>query len=205
VLGQHPALGVLVMNLPPSEYRPWKRSLRDGLVDLSMARAVGTVLARIHNLSAASPQLAQQFATAIFFDIRLEPYLLATAQRHPRLAAELEQLVVTRTHTVTLGDAFASRPLSEPALPVKGGRLVLLGPHDTQAGRSAGDRLRHAATRQGQRGSRTGRGRLACVTHVRPQTRTRGCYGRKTPRFHASTPSFRVLPGPIALKTMMVL
>jgi hypothetical protein len=30
VLGQHPALGVLVMNLPPSEYRLWKQSLRDG-------------------------------------------------------------------------------------------------------------------------------------------------------------------------------
>src|ERR1700730_16269841 len=102
--------------LPPSEYRLWRQSLRDG----SMARAVGTVLARIHNLSAAPPQLAQQFATAFFVDIRLEPYLLATAQRHPGLAAELEQLVeVTRTHTVTLGDAFASRPLSGPALPVK--------------------------------------------------------------------------------------
>jgi aminoglycoside phosphotransferase (APT) family kinase protein len=105
VLGQHPALGVLVMRyLPPSEYRLWKQSLRDGQVDLSTARAVGTVLARIHNFSASRPQLARQFATdAIFFDIRLEPYLLATAQRHPGLAAELEQLVeVTRTHTVAL-------------------------------------------------------------------------------------------------------
>jgi aminoglycoside phosphotransferase (APT) family kinase protein len=105
VLGQHPVLGVLVMSyLPPTEYRPWKQSLRDGQVDLSMARAVGTVLARVHNFSAARPQLSQQFATdAIFFDIRLEPYLLATAQRHPGLAAELEQLVeVTRTHTVAL-------------------------------------------------------------------------------------------------------
>jgi aminoglycoside phosphotransferase (APT) family kinase protein len=105
VLGQHPALGVLVMSyLPPSEYQLWKQSLRDGQVDLSTARAVGTVLARIHNFSAARPQLAQQFATdAIFFAIRLEPYLLATAQRHPGLAAALEQLVeVTRTHTVAL-------------------------------------------------------------------------------------------------------
>jgi hypothetical protein len=38
VLGQHPALGVLVMSyLPPSEYRLWKQSLRDGLVDPWMA------------------------------------------------------------------------------------------------------------------------------------------------------------------------
>ena len=35
----------------------------------------------------ARPQLAAEFATdAIFFDIRLEPYLLATAARHPDLA-----------------------------------------------------------------------------------------------------------------------
>jgi aminoglycoside phosphotransferase (APT) family kinase protein len=100
VLGQHPELGVLVMSyLSSARYRLWKDSLRDGQVDLSMARSVGTVLARIHNFSAARPQLATQFATdAIFFDIRLEPYLLATAQLHPRVAAPLERLVeVTRS------------------------------------------------------------------------------------------------------------
>jgi tRNA A-37 threonylcarbamoyl transferase component Bud32 len=105
VLGQHPQLGVLVMSfLPPSEYRVWKQALRDGQVDLATARTVGGVLARIHGFSAARPELAEQFATdAIFFDIRLEPYLLATAQRHPDLAPMLERLVeVTRAHTLAL-------------------------------------------------------------------------------------------------------
>jgi 5-methylthioribose kinase len=100
VLGQHPALGVLVMSyLPSATYRLWKHSLRDGEVDLSVARSVATVLVRIHNFSAARPQLAPHFATdSIFSSMRLEPYLLATAQRHPRIAAPLERLVeITRS------------------------------------------------------------------------------------------------------------
>jgi aminoglycoside phosphotransferase (APT) family kinase protein len=99
VLGQHPGLGVLVMSyLPAERYRLWKASLRDGRVEPETAAAVGRVLARIHAHSAARPQLAAQFDTdAIFFDIRLEPYLLAAAARHADVAPALERLVeVTR-------------------------------------------------------------------------------------------------------------
>ena len=105
VLGQHPALGVLVMNyLPPSGYALWKHQLRDGHADVATARAVGRVLGRIHSHSARHAELAAEFDTdAIFFDIRLEPYLLATARRHPDLASRLERLVdVTRSHCVAL-------------------------------------------------------------------------------------------------------
>jgi tRNA A-37 threonylcarbamoyl transferase component Bud32 len=105
VLGQHPALGVLVMNyLPPSGYNLWKQQLRDGRADAATAREVGRVLGRIHSYSARRPELAAEFNTdAIFFDIRLEPYLLATARRHPDLAARLEGLVdVTRAHRLAL-------------------------------------------------------------------------------------------------------
>jgi len=105
VLGQHPELGVLVMSyLPPTDSRLWKQTLRDGHVDVVTARAVGNVLARIHGFSAARPELAERFATdSIFFDIRLEPYLLATAKRHADLAPALERLVqVTRSQKVAL-------------------------------------------------------------------------------------------------------
>ena len=123
VLGQHALLGVLVMSyLPSSEYRVWKQMLREGHVDLTLARTVGAVLARIHSYSAARPELAQQFATdSIFFDIRLEPYLLATAKRHPDLAAALERLVqVTRSQTVALvhGDVSPKNILIGPHGPV---------------------------------------------------------------------------------------
>jgi aminoglycoside phosphotransferase (APT) family kinase protein len=123
VLGQHPALGVLVMSyLPPSDYRLWKQMLRDGQVDLVVARTVGNVLARIHGFSAARPELAGRFATdSIFFDIRLEPYLLATARRHASLAPALERLVeVTRAQKMALvhGDVSPKNILVGPHGPV---------------------------------------------------------------------------------------
>jgi aminoglycoside phosphotransferase (APT) family kinase protein len=97
VLGQHPRLGVLVTSwLDPARHVLWKQALRDGHADAATARRVGEVLARIHAYSAARPALAADFPTdAIFFDIRLEPYLLATAARHPDLAPRLEALVQT--------------------------------------------------------------------------------------------------------------
>lgn len=123
VLGQHPELGVLAMTyLPPRDHRLWKELLRDGRAESATARAVGAMLARIHAYSAARPALASQFATdAIFFDIRLEPYLLATAERHAALAPALRQLVeTTRSHRVALvhGDVSPKNILIGPAGPV---------------------------------------------------------------------------------------
>jgi fructosamine-3-kinase len=101
VLGQHERLGVLVMTwLAPADHRLWKELLRRGDVDLATARVVGATVARIHAHSAARPSLAARFdSDAIFFDIRLEPYLLATARRHPDLAPALERLVATTAAT----------------------------------------------------------------------------------------------------------
>lgn len=101
LLGQHPGLGILVMTwLAPGEHRLWKELLRDGDADPASARAVGATLGRIHAYSAARPELAARFdSDAIFFAIRLEPYLLATARRHPDLAPALERLVATTAAT----------------------------------------------------------------------------------------------------------
>ncbi len=105
VLGQHATLGVLVMSyLPPAHFRLWKSSLQRGEADVATAHAVGRVLARIHAYSAARPELAAQFdSDAIFFDIRLEPYLLATAARHEDLRTRLQALVAeTQSHPFAL-------------------------------------------------------------------------------------------------------
>ena len=123
LLGQHAALGVLVMDyLPADQHRVWKSDLRDGLIDLATAAAVGDLLLRIHRHAAARPALAPRFdSQAIFFDIRLEPYLLATAERHPGVAPALRQLVaVTQAHTLTLvhGDVSPKNILVGPRGPV---------------------------------------------------------------------------------------
>jgi tRNA A-37 threonylcarbamoyl transferase component Bud32 len=105
LLGQHPELGVLVMQyLDPAHYRLWKQELQTGKADARTANAVGKVLSRIHSYAARNSQLASEFPTdKIFFEIRLAPYLLATAERHPELAHALEELVFqTQNNAKTL-------------------------------------------------------------------------------------------------------
>jgi aminoglycoside phosphotransferase (APT) family kinase protein len=93
MLGQHPRLGVLAMEYLP-HHALWKQQLRAGDASLATAQAVGRTLGRIHAYSAARPALAADFASqSIFFDIRLEPYLLATAAAHPDMASQLRALV----------------------------------------------------------------------------------------------------------------
>ena len=123
LLGQHPALGVLVMRwLAPADHTLWKQQLREGHAELATAQAVGRRLARIHAFAAARPELAAQFDTdRIFYDIRLEPYLVATAVQHPDLAPQLHALVAqTQAHAVALvhGDVSPKNILVGPQGPV---------------------------------------------------------------------------------------
>jgi fructosamine-3-kinase len=95
LLGLDEATGALAMQfLPPSRYALWKMQLRDGDADLAFAAEVAHSLVRIHGATAASPSTAADFPTdRIFYDIRLEPYLVATARAHPDLAPPLHSLV----------------------------------------------------------------------------------------------------------------
>jgi hypothetical protein len=132
MLGQHQALGVLVMSwLPPAGHRLWKTLLRDGHAEAATAQAVGRTLARIHAFSAARPQLAAQFdSDAIFFDIRLEPYLLATARRatpisRPRCRRWWRRRRPTSVALVH-GDVSPKNILVGPRRPGAAGRRVRL-------------------------------------------------------------------------------
>jgi aminoglycoside phosphotransferase (APT) family kinase protein len=124
VLGQHPGLGVLVMEwLPPADHRLWKAMLRDGQADTATAQAVGRTLALIHAHAATrAAELAPLFDTeATFFDIRLEPYLLATARRHPDLAERLRVLMAqtqSNKRTLVHGDVSPKNILFGPNGPV---------------------------------------------------------------------------------------
>ena len=91
LLGQDEAAGVLVMAyLDPADHRLWKADLRAGHADPDVARAVGNRLVRIHAATANDRKIAAAFATdRIFYDIRLEPYLVASARAHPDRADAL--------------------------------------------------------------------------------------------------------------------
>ncbi|MGI9500833.1 MAG: phosphotransferase family protein [Geminicoccaceae bacterium] len=101
LLGQDEASGVLAMAyLPPERFGLWKDWLRQGRADPRTAADVGDRLVRIHAAGAKTPDLSERFATDnIFYDIRLEPYLVATAKAHPAHAAALQRLVETTRNT----------------------------------------------------------------------------------------------------------
>jgi len=123
LLGQDAASGALAMQyLPPESYLLWKTELHAGRSSVAFAETVGGTLARIHGATAADPSVAALFPTDdIFFAIRLEPYLLATAARHPDRADALRTLVdVTRANKRALvhGDVSPKNILVGPAGPV---------------------------------------------------------------------------------------
>jgi len=123
LLGQDPAAGVLVMAyLDPARHVLWKTELRDGRAAPQLAAAVGERLVRIHAATADDPEVAAEFATdRIFYDIRLEPYLVATAARHPDRADALSALVATTAATrrcLVHGDVSPKNILIGPSGPV---------------------------------------------------------------------------------------
>ena len=101
LLGQDDEAGALAMAfLPSADYPLWKSELRDGRADPVFAAAVAATLVRIHAATASDPSVAAGFPTdEIFYDIRLEPYLVATACAHPDRADVLLALVETTRRT----------------------------------------------------------------------------------------------------------
>ena len=76
--------------LDPQRYKLWKSELRDGHADVRQAAQTGMVLGRIHSGAANDETVKPQFPRVdIFHAIRLEPYLEATAAKHPDLKQQL--------------------------------------------------------------------------------------------------------------------
>ena len=94
ILGEDAQSGAFAMEyLAPEQHPVWKSELRDGSIRSETAVAVARAIAAIHAGTAHRADLAQRFANDhIFHPIRLEPYLLATALRHPDCAARLHAL-----------------------------------------------------------------------------------------------------------------
>jgi len=123
LLGQDQATGTLAMAyLPPEDHPVWKARLRDGDADAAFATEVARRLALIHAASARDPSCAAEFPTdEIFYAIRLEPYLVATARAHPDLAPALRAIVEETARTkraLAHGDVSPKNILVGPAGPV---------------------------------------------------------------------------------------
>ena len=101
ILGEDMQAGAFAMEyLAPAAHPVWKSELRDGNIRVETAAAVARIIAAIHAGTALRADIAQRFANDhIFHLIRLEPYLLATAARHPDCAARLRELAQTTART----------------------------------------------------------------------------------------------------------
>jgi len=116
-------LGLFAMAfLSADRYPLWKEQLLAGKVDVETAAQVGHLLATLHNATAGRAEVAAAFDTLDnFHALRLEPYLLATAMRHPDLQAQLSALA-TRTGRARIalvhGDVSPKNVLVGPDAPV---------------------------------------------------------------------------------------
>jgi 5-methylthioribose kinase len=95
ILGEDRARHLLAMEyFSPEKYPLWKSELAARRVDHKFAAQVGAALARIHAATAGKPNVAAAFANdAQFHALRLEPYLLFTADHHPDLASAIREVV----------------------------------------------------------------------------------------------------------------
>ncbi len=101
LLGEDRTAGLLAMAWLAPEANPvWKSALADGHIDDAVAAEVGRRIVLIHAATAGRVDIAARFANDdIFHSIRLEPYLLATAERHPDCAGQLRRLAETTART----------------------------------------------------------------------------------------------------------
>jgi len=123
ILGEDPDAGMFAMEfLPPERYPVWKIQLRDGVIEPATATEVGRRIAAIHGATAGRLEIARVFSTDhIFYPIRLEPYLSATAARHPQCAERLESLVritLATKRALVHGDVSPKNILVGPQGPV---------------------------------------------------------------------------------------
>ncbi|MCB0061737.1 MAG: aminoglycoside phosphotransferase family protein, partial [Caldilineaceae bacterium] len=103
-------------------HKLWKAELRDGRADVQQAALAGLRLGRIHARAAQDRTINARFPRAdIFHAIRLEPYLEATAAKHPDLHAQLFALsrrTAATTRTMIHGDVSPKNILLGPDGPV---------------------------------------------------------------------------------------
>ena len=102
IIAESRAEGVFAMEyLEPQRYPIWKSQLSAGLVNTDTARRVAEYMLTIHNATASDETIAGSFDRLdLFFNLRIEPYFVATAKHHkaiaPRLTALAEDLASRR-------------------------------------------------------------------------------------------------------------
>jgi 5-methylthioribose kinase len=108
--------------LAPEDFTVWKKELLAGVADTSFAASVGKFLGKIHARSVREKGVKEIFTNdELFFAIRIEPYLLATAEKHADLAAQIQK-IADRTLRAKIalvhGDVSPKNILKGPDSPI---------------------------------------------------------------------------------------
>ena len=102
----------------------WKQDLLAGICDISLAKQAGTLLGEIHAYSWGDESLKKQFDTMDCFDqLRVDPYLRATAAKHEELKSIIleEATRLTSNQQCLIHGDYSPKNMMQQA-----GRLVLL-------------------------------------------------------------------------------
>ena len=123
VLAEIPEKHLFVMPfLDPATHPVWKSEMAAGRVNPAFAGQVGRDLARIHGAAAGRADLAETFGDITgFMALRIDPFLLYTADRHADVAARLRDLAKAlemRKTTLVQGDISPKNILMGPDGPV---------------------------------------------------------------------------------------
>ena len=101
-----------------------KQALFDGQGTDQQAQAIGKLLGTIHHHSTQADFDASGFDNRDdFYALRIEPYLIFTAQKHPQLAAQINEMAEKLYHTKT---ALVHGDVSPKNIMFKAGQPIIL-------------------------------------------------------------------------------
>ncbi len=123
IIAEDAESGMFAMEFLDTQHHDvWKDQLRDGNIEPATAAEVGRRIGAIHNATAGRADVAKNFSTDhIFVPIRIDPYLNATALKHPECAGQLHALAHTTATTkkaLVHGDVSPKNILVGPNGPV---------------------------------------------------------------------------------------
>ena len=83
----------VVMEAADPNARLWKSDLLGGVIDVDVAHRAGKLLGTIHGRTAGDVGLRRRFTTELLSQLRVDPYYITTAKRHPGQAPHFERAV----------------------------------------------------------------------------------------------------------------